>query len=80
MELKITGVPISGEWTREDWFDFYTTLRKFEERVAARHKAAPPQVVEDEQDKEVPCTCHNDLLGKYMAFCPKHTPVADLKY
>lgn len=28
----------------------------------------------NERVKEAPCTCHNNLLGKYMAFCPKHSP------
>ena len=37
MELRMTGISITGEWSKEDWIDFYHTLCKFEHRVAKRH-------------------------------------------
>ena len=37
MKHRLTGITITGEWSKEDWIDFYLTLEAFEKRVGKRH-------------------------------------------
>lgn len=39
--LKLTGISITREWTKADWYDFCFTLRAFEKRCAVRHGELP---------------------------------------
>ena len=69
MKFRLTGISITGEWTKNDWYDFYHSLEAFEKRCAVRHGELPVSHQADPADAKEPCPRCIIYRGESQNFC-----------